>query len=104
MGSSVLAPVQERGRVALEHLGLPNRRSDQQREKRKKLHRKFGGNRLSQTMCASWASRAADYRMEHPSPAQTSAPTTKDRSGATDYASRSPRGCFGLVLHRAYRV
>ena len=34
----------------------------------------------------------------------TSAPTTKDKSGATDYASRSPRGCFGLVLHRAYRV
>ncbi|MEC8688767.1 MAG: ABC transporter permease, partial [Cyanobacteriota bacterium] len=28
MGSSVLAPVQERGRVALEHLGLPNRREE----------------------------------------------------------------------------
>ena len=28
MGSSVLAPVQERGRAALEHLGLPNRREE----------------------------------------------------------------------------
>ena len=28
MGSSVLAPVQERGRAALEHLGLPNRRDE----------------------------------------------------------------------------
>ena len=28
MGSSVLAPVQERGRAALEHLGLPSRREE----------------------------------------------------------------------------